>query len=630
MAGAAETGPFRPPALRPLPLGRIRPAGWLAGQLRIQADGLTGHLDEFWPDVADSGWIGGGADGWERGPYWLDGLVPLAFLLDDQRLLGKARRWVEHILGARHADGWLGPDRPRRGGKATDRRDPWPVFVAMKALAQYQEATGDGRVLDALLAACRCIADLLDRQPLFEWNRMRWPELAWLAQWLHDRTGDAALPALVDKAAGQGYDWIAHFADFRYRDRSDRWSHETHVVNNAMGLKAAALLWRRTGRNDHRRGVADALAALDRCHGQATGVFTGDECLAGTNPSQGTELCAVVEMMFSLEVAAGITGEPALADRLERVAFNALPAAFRPDMWAHQYDQQANQVLCRRDDDAPWTTNGPDANLFGLEPHYGCCLANMHQGWPKLASHLWMAAPDGGLAAVAWAPCSLRHDTPAGPVELECRTEYPFGETVELTVRASRPTAMPLHLRIPAWADGATVTVADAPPADAPAGGFFRLDRTWSGESVVRLHFPAAWRVQRRHHGAVTLHRGPLVYALRVGERWEQVAGRRPHADWEVLPTTPWNVGLRLDPADLGEAVRLQRRGVGDRPFSPEGAPLVATVPGRRVPGWTLAHNAAAPPPAGPVEGAGEVEQFPLIPYGCTNLRVTELPLLRQ
>ncbi|MBC7317423.1 MAG: hypothetical protein H5T70_13450, partial [Chloroflexi bacterium] len=77
---------LRPLAFEPLPLGSIYPAGWLAHQLRLQAEGLSGHLDEFWPDVAQSAWIGGTAEGWERGPYWLDGLVPLAFLLKDARL----------------------------------------------------------------------------------------------------------------------------------------------------------------------------------------------------------------------------------------------------------------------------------------------------------------------------------------------------------------------------------------------------------------------------------------------------------------------------------------------------------------------------------------------------------------
>ncbi|MHC4198388.1 MAG: hypothetical protein ACYSU0_00155 [Planctomycetota bacterium] len=73
-----------------LPLGSIEPKGWLLNQLRIQADGISGCLDEFWPDVRDSAWFGGDSDSWERAPYWLDGFVPLAFLLKDEKLMAKA------------------------------------------------------------------------------------------------------------------------------------------------------------------------------------------------------------------------------------------------------------------------------------------------------------------------------------------------------------------------------------------------------------------------------------------------------------------------------------------------------------------------------------------------------------
>ncbi len=96
-------------AFRPLPLGAVRPSGWTARQLRIMADGLSGHLDEFWPDVADSQWFGGKAEGWERAPYWLDGAIPLAWLLDDATLKARITAHVDHVIANQRADGWFAP-----------------------------------------------------------------------------------------------------------------------------------------------------------------------------------------------------------------------------------------------------------------------------------------------------------------------------------------------------------------------------------------------------------------------------------------------------------------------------------------------------------------------------------------
>ena len=93
-----------------LPLGSIRPAGWLRSQMEIQASGLGGHLDEVWPDVGpNSGWLGGKGESWERGPYFLDGLVPLAWQLDDARLKQKAQPWLEWTLNSQTPDGMFGP-----------------------------------------------------------------------------------------------------------------------------------------------------------------------------------------------------------------------------------------------------------------------------------------------------------------------------------------------------------------------------------------------------------------------------------------------------------------------------------------------------------------------------------------
>src|SRR5256885_13872252 len=100
MATVLESAPpkIAPLEAEPLPLGAIKPAGWLKRQLEIQANGLSGHLDEFWPDVAESSWIGGKAEGWERGPYWLGGFIPLRILLDNPDFQARATKGVDFIL----------------------------------------------------------------------------------------------------------------------------------------------------------------------------------------------------------------------------------------------------------------------------------------------------------------------------------------------------------------------------------------------------------------------------------------------------------------------------------------------------------------------------------------------------
>ena len=100
---------LKQPLLRFFSKGEIEPQGWLKRQLRIQADGLSGHLDKTWPDVSDSRWIGGNRDGWERVPYWLDGFVPLAYLLQDEDLIARAKYYIDSILARQCEDGWLCP-----------------------------------------------------------------------------------------------------------------------------------------------------------------------------------------------------------------------------------------------------------------------------------------------------------------------------------------------------------------------------------------------------------------------------------------------------------------------------------------------------------------------------------------
>ncbi len=622
----------RPPlaesAFTALPLGAVRPEGWLRDQLTVQANGLTGHLDEFWKSVSDSAWKGGDGDAWERGPYYLDGLVPLAYLLDDPRLKDKVKQWMEPILASGQDNGWFGPKK---------NNDRWPLAVGLKVLTQYYEATNDERALKIIHDYFRYLKDAPPDWPDKEWRGVRARENLVTAFWLYNRTGDKDVLAVARSIADNSFDWTKFFLDFPYDDealaRGIKYSHFCHVVNLAMAVKHPGVLYQLSKSDSDKKGSYAALEELDRYHGQVAGRFSGDEHLSGRRPTQGTELCAVVELMFSLEKLVESLGDPVFADRLELLAYNANPGACTADYWAHQYDQQANQVLCS-DAKRQWSTNSDTSNLYGLEPHYGCCTANMHQGWPKFVPHMWMATPDNGLAAVALGPSRVTAKVGADGAEVTIieETKYPFDGIVTFTMKMTGEHAFPFVTRIPGWATGATLEV-DGKQSKPEPGAFTRIERTWKNGDAVTLTLPMNVRTERRYNDAVSILRGPLYYALKVGAEFHVLASHHdklPVKDYEIRATTPWNYGLMLDPADPGKDVNVVTHEISKVPYANDAPPVVLKVKGRLIPDWKMEHNSAGDPPKSPVNSDEPIAELELVPYGSTQMRITEFPLLAK
>ena len=635
-----------------LPLGSIKPEGWLKDQLTAQAEGLTGYLDEFWPDLINSAWRGKEGEAWERGPYYLDGLIPLAYILNDDRLIKKSEEWIAGIIASSTENGWFGPVK---------NSDRWPLAVASKVLFSYFDATGDSAALDVLMSYFRYLHDTEPDWPDDAWRGVRAMEHAVTGYQLYRLTGADWLPATIEKIQKNSYDWTNYYEVFPWDSSAVaekrlplNWKADgltAHVVNNAMAIKYPGLWFQQSGDERFRNAVFDGLEKYDHHHGQVGGRFSGDEHLTGKNPSQGTEMCAVVEEMFSLEKLFEVFGDVALAERLELLAYNSLPGTTTPDMWAHQYDQQSNQVLVSVDK-RDWTTNRDESNIYGLMPNFACCLANMHQGWPKFVEHMWMATNDKGLAVVAWGPASVTARVAKGEeVTVKTETEYPFDGVIKITISTENPVRFPLHLRTPSWTDAGSLVYKGKTVQTGP-GSTIILNEKWIDGDVIEITFPMAVRTEKRFNNSVSVLRGPLYYALRIGKEYESVKlsydnfGFRGSVDWAIRPVTPWNYGLMLDNHEKPvRGVNIVMNGRGRYPFADIGdmvwstaenayvvwdkpAPVVISVRAVKLPGWGMKNNSADVPPVSPVKFSGVGEEVYLVPYGSTRLRISEFPYM--
>ncbi len=625
-----------------LPLGTIRPQGMLLTMLEIQREGLTGHLDSIYRVVCgpDNGWLGGPGDGWERGPYWIDGLLPLAYQLNDKALQRKAQEWVEWSITHQRKDGYFGP-RPLEKGypvipgtQQGNREDWWPKMVMLKVLQQYYLATGDERVIDLMTRYFRYQLEQLPSHPLNHWtfwgNRRGADNLA-VVYWLYNRTGEEFLLELGELIHYQTLDWAGVFTSDSLRTANP--PPYLHCVNVAQGVKAPVIYYQQRKDPALLESVKTGLASIRDVYGFVTGMYGADEYMHSNNPIHGSEFCSAVELMFSLESILPITGDPFYADYLEKVAYNVLPTQHTDDFDRRQYFQQTNQVKITMEERVFYDDRGT-RTVFGTTTGYPCCLANMHQGWPKLIQNLWYASRDGGLAALIYGPCEVTARVGNGKeVTIREETGYPFDDRIQFTflMENENGAGFPLHLRVPGWCQLPFVHMNGERIEVEPENGIIILERNWKTGDTILLELPMKVRLSYWYEGSVGIERGPLVYALGISEQWEE--RRREGIDdtyWEVLPRSDWNFAIPRTTAPEEFIFTMQKK-ENFMPWNLENAPVSLKVNAYRWSGWTLYRGSTDKVPASrhPAHSriSTEATEIELVPYGCTTLRIAQFPV---
>jgi hypothetical protein len=628
---AGNRQPLLPSPLIQLPFGAIKPQGWLRQQLELQAAGYVGHLTEIsgFCNPKGNAWLsreGLGSNGWEEVPYWLRGFAAMGFVLADRKLIGETMPWIETTFASQREDGYFGPRSNLKPGGGHDLMSNMNMLYVLRA---YHEYSNDKRVLELMKRYFAWELAIPDNKFFAGgWQVPRNADELENVYWLYNRTGDPVLLELAAKIQRCGASWMNIATG-------------GHNVDFSQGFRKPAMFYQQNKDPEFLATTERQWASIIGTYGQVPGgAFGGDEFARPgyTDPRQAIETCGAVEMMISQQILTRITGDTKWADRCENIAFNTLPATMTADLKGLRYLTSPNQVNSDARSKAPELADGGPMQV--MNPHdHRCCQHNSGAGWPYFAQSLWMATPGNGLAAVMYASNSVTARVGKGTaVTIDETTQYPFDGTVTLRIQADSPVAFPLHLRVPGWCkDGVKLTLNQRPLAVASrAGGFLRVHRTWQTGDTLVVQFPLTLAITtwKANHNSVSVNRGPLTFSIKIGEKllaYQPERFKQPWPAWEIVPTTPWNYALQLDPANPAASLRVVTKPwpSDNMPFTHDGTPVEIAAPARKLPNWLEDHRGLVDKlQPSPVKSSAPVETITLIPMGAARLRLSAMPVL--
>lgn len=635
--------PLKPLHFIKLPVGDIKPEGWLKKYLELQRDGLTGKLGEIsaWLEKKDNAWLlSGGQHGWEEVPYWLKGYGNLAYILEDSAMIAETKTWIEAVFASRQPDGFFGPVNEKTHG-----RELWGNMVMLWCLQSYYEYSEDQRVLDLMTDYFKWQLTVPDENFLEDyWENSRGGDNLYSVYWLYNRTGDKFLLELAEKIHRNTANWM-----------DDSTLPNWHNVNIAQCYREPATFYMLSGDSAHLKASYRVHHLVRRVFGQVPGgMFGSDENarLAYIDPRQGTETCGFVEQMASDELMLRMTGDPFWAEHCEDVAFNSYPAAVMPDFRALRYITCPNMVISDSKDHRPGIDNG--GPFLAMNPFSSrCCQHNHAQGWPYYIENLVYATPDNGVAAVIYGACTARVKVGKEGKEIVLKesTHYPFEEKISFTVQTDSDVKFPLYLRIPSWCKEASLQLNGAlVESKLVAGQYAKLDATWKNGDVVTLQLPMNLSVRRwqTNQNSASVNLGPLTFSLLIDEgykmvnseqtaiwdsKWQKNADVEAWPTYEIYPNSPWNYALKLDERPLEQqfVVEWKEWPQDDFPFTVKSVPLSIKTQGRRVPSWGIDRYGLCgvlPEPDAPKSEV--LEDITLIPMGAARLRISAFPVTEK
>lgn len=633
--------PLLPEHFIKLPVGKVKPKGWIRKYLDLQRDGLTGHLMEIsaWLDKNNNAWLNEGSNaGWEEVPYWLKGYGNIAYILEDANMLKETKVWLEAVFKSQQADGYFGPINERDG-----KRELWANMIMLWCLQSYYEYSRDQRVIKLMTNYFKWQTTVPDDKFLKDyWENSRGGDNIYSVYWLYNITGDAFLLDLVEKIHRNTANW-------RMESSLPNW----HNVNIAQGFREPATYYLLSKDSSNLRSSYNVHHLIRRTFGQVSGgMFGADENarLGYIDPRQGTETCGFVEQMASDEIMLRYTGDPFWAEHCENVAFNSYPAAVMPDFKSLRYITSPNHVMSDSKNHHPGIDNsGPFLSMNPFSSR--CCQHNHTQGWPYFTENLIYATQDNGVAAIIYGACEAQVKVGKGTeIKIIEDSRYPFEESITFKVETSKVVEFPFYLRIPSWTSKAEVLINNKKVnKKLIAGKYLQINREWKNGDRIELRVPMGfnihqWQVNRN---SASVNYGPLTFSLNIKEeykevnsietaigdsKWQKNADPQKWPTFEIYPGSDWNYALVLN-SDKTPNFKIERREwpTDDFPFVQSNSPLVVKAKGRKIPSWEIdQYGLCGVLPPEDVALSKKVEEITLVPMGTARLRITSFPVVNK
>lgn len=663
----SNRAPLKPSAFIKLPVGAVKPKGWVKEYLERQRSGLTGHLGEIsaWLQKNDNAWLsktGDGKWGWEELPYWLKGYANIGYILNDKKMIDESKTWINGAINGQRKNGNFGPKRFNKNGV----QDFWGNMIMLYCLQSYYEYSKDNRVIDLMTKYFKYQMTVPDDKFLKGyWQRIRGGDNLHSVFWLYNRTGDKFLLKLAEKIHKNTADWTSRGHDLsKIHNRKEvregmNWPDwygdqiDWHNVNHAQCFREPAQYYLLSKNEKHLKAAYENFEIMREHFGQVPGgMFGSDENSRPgyDDPRQGIETCGIVEQMNSNEHMLRITGDPFWADHTEEVAFNTYPSAVMPDFKSLHYITSPNMVLCDHKNHHPGIDNrGPFLMMNPFSSR--CCQHNHAQGWPYFVENLWMATPDNGLLAAIYSASAVTAKVADGKtVTIDQDSNYPFEEEISFTVKSDEDVNFPLYLRVPQWCKNAELHINNVKcNLEILPSKYIRVKREWKDGDKILLKLPMKLHTKTwaKNHNSVSIGYGPLTFSLKIDEkyiqresdktaigdsRWQEGVDKKRWPSFEIHPESDWNYGLVYNKNDLSRSFEVVKKEwpANNFPFTVNSVPLEIKTKGKLIPEWKIdEHGLCGELKDSPVKSNQKVDNITLIPMGAAKLRISAFPVIK-